>query len=390
MIKILREELYEKIWNKPVTHIAKEYGVSDSAIIKICKKMNIPRPTAGHWAKIKSGQVVKKVKLPKASKSGVDEYSLVGAHKSLGDKTKDEMNLHPLIQYEMEKKNKISVCENDSDRHTLYLRNRKSFNNASMNEKQILIPKAKIHFNLSVTKNTLSRALLIMDALAKAFEHRGWDLQCINDSGLKMQVIALDEKIEFSISEKIRQVDHVLTSQEQKEKKERKYYWGPKWDSVPSGLLTLKITGKEWLIARHSWNDGKIQRVESCLNSFCIGVIELAEAIKIDREKRKANEIKQEEERMQRASLRELREAELKKRELFEKQVDAWEKAESLRGFIKAVVELDANVLNLDGNDASKSEWIEWAQNYTNYIDPLKKAVPTIVEETEGMYLSSW
>jgi hypothetical protein len=35
---ITREELYNLVWSKPVTHIAKIYGYSDSGIRKICKK----------------------------------------------------------------------------------------------------------------------------------------------------------------------------------------------------------------------------------------------------------------------------------------------------------------------------------------------------------------
>ena len=35
-----REELYHKAWSKPLVHLAKEYGISDVALGKICKKLN--------------------------------------------------------------------------------------------------------------------------------------------------------------------------------------------------------------------------------------------------------------------------------------------------------------------------------------------------------------
>jgi hypothetical protein len=44
-----RESLYELVWSKPLTSIAKEYNVSDNGIRKICKKYEIPLPKLGHW-----------------------------------------------------------------------------------------------------------------------------------------------------------------------------------------------------------------------------------------------------------------------------------------------------------------------------------------------------
>ena len=50
-IVISREELYQLVWSKPVAKIAKEFGISDVAIAKICKKLNIPKPGLGYQAK---------------------------------------------------------------------------------------------------------------------------------------------------------------------------------------------------------------------------------------------------------------------------------------------------------------------------------------------------
>lgn len=62
-LKLTRKELYNLVWSKPLTHIAKEYGFSDNGIRKICIKNNIPLPKAGYWAKIKRNKKVKKERL---------------------------------------------------------------------------------------------------------------------------------------------------------------------------------------------------------------------------------------------------------------------------------------------------------------------------------------
>ena len=46
-----RETLYKEIWSEPIIKVAQRYGVSDVAIHKICKAMDIPKPPAGYWRK---------------------------------------------------------------------------------------------------------------------------------------------------------------------------------------------------------------------------------------------------------------------------------------------------------------------------------------------------
>ena len=48
-----KEELQKLVWEKPMTQIATELGVSDSAIIKRCKKLEILKPKRGYWIKNK-------------------------------------------------------------------------------------------------------------------------------------------------------------------------------------------------------------------------------------------------------------------------------------------------------------------------------------------------
>jgi integrase len=61
---IPREELYEKVWSKPVSEVAKEYEISDNALRKRCIQLDVPIPKRGYWAKIKAGQNIEKPVLP--------------------------------------------------------------------------------------------------------------------------------------------------------------------------------------------------------------------------------------------------------------------------------------------------------------------------------------
>lgn len=70
-----REELYELVWSKPITHVAKQFGLSDVAVHKICKKHEIPTPPLGWWAKHAAGKPVKRTPLP--LKDGVPPAKIV-------------------------------------------------------------------------------------------------------------------------------------------------------------------------------------------------------------------------------------------------------------------------------------------------------------------------
>lgn len=55
--KVERETLYEEVWSDPVTVVAARYGLSDVGLAKICKRLHIPLPRRGYWAKLKAGQM---------------------------------------------------------------------------------------------------------------------------------------------------------------------------------------------------------------------------------------------------------------------------------------------------------------------------------------------
>lgn len=63
---ILRNELYDAVWAEPMRAVAKRFGVSDVALAKRCRRMGIPLPGRGYWAKKAAGKKVRQISLPKA------------------------------------------------------------------------------------------------------------------------------------------------------------------------------------------------------------------------------------------------------------------------------------------------------------------------------------
>ena len=66
-IRVPRHDLYEKVWSQPITKLAHEYGISDVALAKICRKLDIPYPGRGYWRREQTGKVIKQLPLPASS-----------------------------------------------------------------------------------------------------------------------------------------------------------------------------------------------------------------------------------------------------------------------------------------------------------------------------------
>jgi hypothetical protein len=66
-----RAALYEQVWSQPVRDVARSYGISGVALGKVCRKLQVPVPPRGYWARVRNGYTVRKPGLP-----GLDERSV--------------------------------------------------------------------------------------------------------------------------------------------------------------------------------------------------------------------------------------------------------------------------------------------------------------------------
>src|SRR5688572_19167688 len=79
-VRLNREQLHNLVWEKPTTKLAQELGISDSALEKICRKLNIPKPPVGYWAKMAAGQHPARLALPRLKKGDPDFVIVRGVH----------------------------------------------------------------------------------------------------------------------------------------------------------------------------------------------------------------------------------------------------------------------------------------------------------------------
>src|SRR5436309_1157022 len=69
-----RNILYEQVWSQATLAVAKSYGISNVGLAKICKRLKVPLPGRGYWARLRHGKVVRKQPLPQLPPGEPEEY----------------------------------------------------------------------------------------------------------------------------------------------------------------------------------------------------------------------------------------------------------------------------------------------------------------------------
>lgn len=275
-IHITRKELYDQVWSEPLIQLAKKYGISNTGLKKRCKKLQIPLPHRGYWAKKRFGKEPPRPLLCPYSGPEQVEFRL---KKSINRPVDCEQlkKAQACIAFEKDIKNKICVSSSLRSLHTLVAETKKILSQYKPvifeGAEPILYVGNNPALNIKVSKKSLARALCIMNALLKALERRGFLVfietrqNYSNHQSSKTCVSILGEVIEIRLLEMLRQIQRELPASE--------WWWKQfLFTNVLSGELSLQILS--WDSPRKNWNDGKEQRIENCLNSFIIGLINAA------------------------------------------------------------------------------------------------------------------
>lgn len=365
-IKVLRDELFDKVWTTPMSRLAPKYGISDSGLAKVCKRMEIPRPPRGYWQQLATGKNPPKARLKPLSEKGVDQVIIQPIQKREPTLTSDAIP------------EEIIVPDALFDPHPLVQKSLIGLNKGKAQDRGIIWSKNKICLDIKVTRDSIERACLIMDTLIKALINRDCLVEVTKERPVKTIVTINDEHFEIGIDEKTNQQTHKATADE---KKDHPHGWGiPKYDYFPSGLLILKIRDISYYGIRQQWSDGKIQRIENCLGDFIAGLYLAADVRKERRIERARQKEEWERERIRRAEMQRLAEIEQEKTKKLTSDVTNWELAQRITAYLDALDQLSPNIEGL-------SEWTSWARGYAKAINPLENQDSIIFNLQDHPYL---
>ena len=380
-----REELYQKVWEKPMLRVAEQYGVSSVALGKVCRKLSVPVPGRGHWAKLAHGKPgTTKPDLPKLDKVPVvyrSEQTHLKQHVS--NQNNPELAaidgllssgaLHPVI--ESSTKPHVLIRQTAS---LLRSRSRKD-------EHGILLPREGGALNIRVTEGTIDRSLQIMSQVVSVLEKQNLRVE-ISEQG-HTDALIQGRRISFSIEEHIRKV---VTQKPRVPNPTDRWDYDQTVTYEPSGMLVLLIHAERWETGalRTRWSDAKIQKVEQLIPDFVAGLLRIAVVLRQKEEQRKKKELEEEKRARELAQLRQDIEAEEKKIKEFEDWVESWERAERMRQFIAIYAEKTSSWPT--EKQPKCRGWIEWATREADRIDPLVSEKPTSILDRKRELAHRW
>lgn len=343
---LTRKQLYNLVWKKPTSQIAKEYGLSDRGLGKLCERHGIPTPPRGYWAKVAAGQKPKKPPLLFADSDKSDKTVLSQIKKVLSNNPQlteefvsDEMK--EVIEYERDPKNKIIVPKKCSNFHKV-------------------IKKYEEERLEWTSKKTLSsfqrRKYRILSTFLYALEDRNFNVYCENTLG-KIKIQYEYDYVFLGIYEITKRQKKILTEQEK-----RRLLTDRDWayKNIQTGELALSLYCN-YDISFKTFKDTENSKIEDILNEAIIAITKEIISQKISRIKRQEEEkIRYEEQKRQ--------QEEQRNREKLLNQVRQWVSANEIRAFVNQVKN------SVEINELQTTEfinWETWALNYARELDPI-------------------
>jgi hypothetical protein len=345
-----REKLYDLIWAKPMRIVAREYGLSDVALAKVCKKLHIPRPGVGYWRRKECGFKVERAPLPPAKGIVTAVSHITDSQPARPKPLTDELiplrkaptaskGIHPIV-----KQTEHAFANGRADQ----------FGRVQANWQTP-------HLDLRVTKAGMDRALRFMDALMRLLEAN--DMTVTPGSGREPTVIKVDgEQIRVVLKEDVRGRKRDLTRDE-KRNQEKSHYSNQKdfaWVYDSTNRFSFEI--ENYTDSQRKWTDTKHRKIEEDIEQIARSLIVTAAFEKRRRAEREA-------ERREHERLQQLRYEEQQRIERLKRNASAWEEAQRIRAYLTAVEQkAKAREGGLEA-DKAMSRFLEWGRSYADSLD---------------------
>jgi len=263
--------------------------------------------------------------------------------------------------------------------HSIVARTGRRLAGASVGRYGLLKSSTRQLLDISVGQDSLSRALKIMDVLVKRLEEKGLIVRNGSLHKYKTVVTINGEEVPFSLREKVKRVEHVLTDKEKEYKKRYGESHAPKFDFVPTGKLVLRDEDNYGI--KHQKTIGTSKPIEHYVKQFIERMFDTARLEKERRERWEENERKREEGRKKRQENIRLQQEELQRIKTLESEVDFWHRSRRIREYLRVLEETASRERGDVDPDSELGKWLRWAYQQADRFDPLAENPPSILDE---------
>ena len=385
----------------PLSQLCEKYGLSDNGLRKVCKRLNVPVPARGYWAKVEAGHKVRKTALPsmvepsstqiwrepKREKTAADavdvawlkeraafEADPAHAIDVVAVRKRWHAAIAPLHESLEQEAREIEASRKAQERYDAWPEWRKQRESGPDRMAWLWYERAgqllPATHHASVARLSLGqyrRGLALLNAVAVAATKRGFEVKHDKKKG-RVLLVGHGAELELRMSEATEQRTRSVKRFDGKFEDERL--------RVPTGRLRIYVErgyGKVW-----SFEERVDAPLETKLNALFAG---LWKQVMLCRQKardeearaRRAAVLAAERAEVERQAREEeaRREAERKRRVALLKEARAWRWAALLREYVAAV-----RVASASGGETAESgveDWAAWALGVAGEMDPVRR-----------------
>lgn len=291
MTVMSRQALYEAAWERPLTEIAAELGVTDVGLRKICDRHDIPTPGRGYWAQVRAGKTFPRPKLRPVSDPRKEEVHIAGgrspqpavadamkqARATTDLKTRPKREKVPLAVSEAvapEQGEPVRVDTSEPTARKDLAATAKALSKAREDDDGFASISGAAVVPMRIGRMSHDAVLGFLATLLSEADARGWRLEP-DEGRAKLKIEG--ETVAFWIDEIADKVPHAPTPKELAEKARRDRWGGysqpwPTWDLSPSGRLALVVEENNWSGLRRTYSQRKGHTFEASLETIVAGL----------------------------------------------------------------------------------------------------------------------
>jgi hypothetical protein len=371
-----REELYRDVWETPMSKLTEKYGVSNVMIGKVCRKLTIPVPGRGYWARKAAGQSITIKPLPQIKNLPVIQRVKLPSSNPPGPRaTEPEPRDAEYLGILEVESLKISV-DPSASLHRLVAATAKAFKSVPTDYKGYRNTKMQRGvFTVNLTEATIDRAMRILNTVLLALEKRGYVIK-FGEDGKRAFATIFEQEIGFEILEKYSQIS-IPPSQRKDD------FFAPKMKIEPNGILEFRAIHSRY--GYSAVRDQKRKSLEDQIPTILGAILGQARTAKLRSEQARQWEIERQARQMERVKLSEQIHEEEKKLASFDALVTNWSRAHLYREFVSALEgSWRAGGEDLsDGSDRAKR--LDWMRQQADRLDPFVQSPASILDRKKEL-----
>lgn len=378
---LTRQQLYDMIWERAVSKVAPELGISDVALRKQCVKHAIPLPDATYWGRLHAGRPIKRKPLGAAPK-GVSDRIVIDARA----KPPAPELIQATIAAARQPVETVAVSEK---LHPLVAKTLVAARKAEPDRNGAITGLGGEVFRIRAHPDTLDRVGSFLNVLVYNALARGHRFEAGRE-GLEMVVD--DEAIGFTIYQTIRRSLHVATEEETRRRERwdarHRNDWDnwdkrpsiPYYDFTPTGEMAIEISGwSRYENAQRRFADTRARKIDSRIDEILVSFAAFAAGRKVEREEARERARLEEIARQRRAEQARLAKLEQQRVDYLDRKLAQAEERDRLRTFLTS---LPTDQISEEAS--AFRAFIGWVRQRLEKMDA-RLQVATIAAEVSGM-----